>query len=102
MLVALLLAGCGKDAKPAATTAPTEGGPCDLARPDKPIAPPRGLITPQGTGVGPVRPGAPEAPNQKVTGSLPMTPGEFIDAFEHDKRLGILFKENEGRDAEMM
>ena len=97
---ALLLAGCGGDDEgkpPAAAT--SEAGPCELARPKKAIDPPQGLIAPDGIEV--------EAidslpPNQKVTGFLPLTPGGFVAAFERDKRLGILFKENEGKDAEMM
>ena len=99
-LAVLVLAGCGGDddaSPPAAAT--SEAGPCDLARPKKTIDPPEGLITPDGIEVEEV---APLPPNQKVTGFLPLTPSEFIKAFDEDKRLGILFREDEGRDAEMM
>jgi hypothetical protein len=98
--LALLLAACGGDdgdSAPAAAT--SEAGPCELARPKKAIDPPEGLIAPEGIEVEDVEP---LPPNQKVTGFLPLTPSQFIAGFERDKRLGILFKEDEGKDAEMM
>jgi hypothetical protein len=100
--LALLLGGCGGDDKPAAPekkATAAEEGPCALARPKKPIPPPEGLITPEGIEVEAI---ATEVPNQKVTGFLPMTPAGFLAAFGREKRLGILFKESEHRDAEMM
>jgi hypothetical protein len=95
----LLLAGCGGDDDTKSAAAPEEGAPCDFARPQKAMDPPSGLIVPEGIEVEAV---TSQPPNQKVTGFLPMTPGDFITGFEREKQLGILFKENEGHDAEMM
>ena len=99
--IAALLAGCGggDDGDTASSTAPTEGAPCDLARPKKTVDPPAGLIAPDGIEVEAV---SPLPPNQKVTGFLPMTPSAFIAEFDKNTKLGILFREDEGRDAEMM
>jgi hypothetical protein len=94
----LVLAGGGEKPEPATTTA-AAAGPCDLAKPEKTVDAPAGLIVPDGALVESV---SPQPPNEKAEGFLPMTPGGFVAAFERETRLGILLKENEGRDAEMM
>jgi hypothetical protein len=96
---ALLLAACGEKKEPVAAEPTSEAGPCDLARPKKTIDPPAALIVPDGIEVESI---SPQPPNEKVEGFLPMKPGDFVAHFEREKRLGILFSENEGRDAEMM
>ena len=102
LMAAALLAGCGDDAPEGdggRQDAVIEGGPCDLARPKTTIDPPKSLIVPDGIEVEEV---SPLPPNQKVAGYLPMTPSQFLKVFDRDRRLGILFRENELRDAEMM
>ena len=98
-----LLAGCGGGdgggAEPTPQAVKTEGGPCEFARPKRTVEPPKTLIVPDGIEVEEV---APLPPNQKVAGYLPMTPPQFLKLFDRDRRLGILFRENELRDAEMM
>ena len=101
VLAAALLAGCGgadDDAAPRETAA-TEAGPCEFARPKQVLDAPESLIVPDGIEVEEV---TPLPPNQKVAGYLPMTPSQFLAVFDRDRRLGILFRENERRDAEMM
>lgn len=102
LAAAALLAGCGSAEEPTATgraPAASQSGPCDSARPARTVAAPKGLIMPSGALVESV---TPQPPNERAEGFVAMTPSGFVAAFERETRLGILFKENEGRDAEMM
>jgi hypothetical protein len=104
LLAVSLLAGCGGgDAPPReptrSTAAADDGDPCAAARPEKTVEAPEALDVPDGAEVEEVEP---LPPNQKVAGFIPVTPSSFLKLYDRDRSVGILFREDEKRDAEIM
>jgi hypothetical protein len=99
LAVVLALAGCGSDAAgpEAGRAAAKPADPCH--RPATTVAGPEGLVVPEGTLFGSVR-DAP--PNRKAEGFVALTPARFVTYMERRADVGILFRESEGADAEVM
>jgi hypothetical protein len=101
MLLGGCLAGCGggADAGAPPETAAATPAPDPCHRPARPVRAPKGLVIPEGTLVAKI---TERPPNKQVEGFVALAPDRFVEFMARREGIGILFREAEGRDAEVM